>query len=76
MRLGVPVAASGAGALPEILSDLSVTDNLPKTVRDMLWSKRFRNRVVRENKRLSHKFGLKEMGNETEKLYQRVQRSA
>jgi glycosyltransferase involved in cell wall biosynthesis len=76
MRLGVPVAASAAGALPEILSDLSVTDNLPKTVRDMLWSKRFRNRVVRENKRLSHKFGLKEMGNETEKLYQRVQRSA
>ncbi len=76
MRLGVPVAASGTGALPEILSRISVTDNLPKTVRDILRSSICRGKIVRENKRLSEKFGLERMADETEKLYRNVKRFA
>lgn len=71
MRLGVPVVASPAGALPEILSDLSVTENLPYTVMKILKSRKFRDDVVRKNRKISQRFTLERMCDETESLYRK-----
>ena len=76
MRLGVPVAASKTGALPEILSENSLTENLPVTVMKILKTRKFRDEMINENKRLSRKFSLEMMVNETEKAYRNVKRSA
>jgi len=70
-RMRVPVVASGAGALPEVLSPRSVTGNMPHTVLKALESKKFRDALVRENETLSKKFTLERMCDETERIYGR-----
>lgn len=73
MCLGVPVAASRAGALPEILPEHSLTDNLPKTVMDILHDRKFRERMISENKKRGERFDWKLAGEETEKLYRSLE---
>ncbi len=71
MRLGVPVVASPAGALPEIMPGLAVTENLPHIVVKILESSKFRNAVVKGNRKISQGFTLEKMCDETESLYRK-----
>jgi glycosyltransferase involved in cell wall biosynthesis len=70
-RLRVPVVASGAGALSEVMSNRSVTDNIPHTVLKVLDSKKFRDALVSENYKISRRFTLERMCDETERLYRK-----
>jgi glycosyltransferase involved in cell wall biosynthesis len=72
MALGVPVVASGAGALPEILSGHSITDNLSGTLKKALYERKFRETLVRENRKLAGKLTAERMADETEKLYRAI----
>ena len=67
----VPVAALPNGALPEILSEHSVSENLPALVTKIIGSDKFRGRLVSENKRLAREFSLRKTADETEKIYKR-----
>ncbi len=73
--LDIPVVASKSGALPEILSELSVTDNMPHTVMKILESRKFGAEIVRANRDSCGKFTLERMCDETEKLYKSGRRS-
>ncbi|MBN2330195.1 MAG: glycosyltransferase family 4 protein [Candidatus Aenigmarchaeota archaeon] len=76
MRIGVPIAASRSGALGEVLGGSSLTDNIPWTLRKILTSKTFRDRMVKENRKLSMKYSWEKMANETEKVYRSGGKSA
>jgi glycosyltransferase involved in cell wall biosynthesis len=67
--MGVPVIASRTGALPDVLSAKSFSENLPGAVRKALHDRRFREALVRENLARSKKFSLRRMCSETEKVY-------
>jgi glycosyltransferase involved in cell wall biosynthesis len=67
--MGVPVAAMPAGALPEVLSPLSCTDNLPGTVMKILFSASFRKEMIAKNRQKADTFTLERMVRETEKAY-------
>jgi glycosyltransferase involved in cell wall biosynthesis len=76
MRMGVPVVATPNGALPEIMPEISVTDNLPHTVMKVLEKKAFRDDVMRQNRKASARFTLEKMCDETEKLYRKARVSS
>jgi glycosyltransferase involved in cell wall biosynthesis len=67
--MGVPVAAMPTGALTEVLSPLSCTDNLPATVMKILSSASFRKEVIAKNRQKAQAFTLERMVRETEKTY-------
>ncbi len=69
MKMGVPVVASSSGALPEIMSPVSVTDNMPHTLVRILDDRKFRSDMISKNKKISQKFTLEKMCDETERLY-------
>jgi glycosyltransferase involved in cell wall biosynthesis len=72
----VPVVASRSGALPEVLSGHSLSDNMPHDVMRVLSDREFRESMVRNNLRLARKFTLKRMRDETEKVYRSAGKSS
>lgn len=72
MALEIPVVSEGCGALSEILSRKSITDNYPYTINKILNHAKFREDLKKENKKLSEKFNWEKTANETAKVYRMV----
>ncbi|UCD03311.1 MAG: glycosyltransferase family 4 protein [Candidatus Aenigmatarchaeota archaeon] len=71
MRMGVPVIAFPNGALPEIMPDIAVTENMPHTVKKIIESRKFREALVKRNREASKKFTLEKMFDETDRIYKK-----
>lgn len=67
--MGVPVVASHADALPEVLSPMSFTDNMPAAVMNVLKNAAFRKDMIEKNRKKAESFTLERMASETEKIY-------
>ncbi len=68
---GVPVVTSRNGALPEIVSGVSATDNMPATVLKIITVNKFSRHVVEENRKAVRRFSVERMCSETEKAYRK-----
>jgi glycosyltransferase involved in cell wall biosynthesis len=67
--LGVPVVAVTAGALGEVVSPLSLTENVSATCLEVLRDAKLRGRIVSENMKKCMSFDWRSSVNELERIY-------